>query len=321
MVDIIRLCRQREGHLHEGHGLTIPQRIEIRARLYHAATDRLGTVAETPVLLAERDGRVGGYMALVLGQKESITDEQQVTIFDFSAPGADGPEVLAALLRVADAMAQERGEQYFVVNIPPHATTEEAWFQQAGFSPDLVRIDRPVSTDPPPGMREDGYRTRPSDPTDLLFILYLNTLAAPFTIPPNRTRDEHFVGQRYLQIYSEMDYRPSNPKFKVLIAEKIKPVISAGFIMLQLGWRDEMTLEPVGYLYDIAVHPDHMGQHLALLLVHEGQKLLSTLGTRWLIADISATNPRPLKLALSYLGFSVMYRRWARAVPAVKPRS
>ncbi|HEY3999650.1 MAG TPA: GNAT family N-acetyltransferase [Candidatus Xenobia bacterium] len=311
--DIITICRRRPAHQVVFHGVPAEERIEHRIESYRESTATIGSEPKIPVFVAERHGRAAGYMALVLGTWESITNEKQAVVYDFGLPVDDAAGCFAALMAAATAAAREAGEQYMIVNLP-EIPAEEQLFSDRGFVVDMVRIGKRVTPVPPPGMNATGFRVRPGGPNDKLFVLNLNTMAAPFTIPPYRDRDELAIGQMYWEAYAELDLSPDNPLLRLFVVEDVATGAPVGQIMIKLGIRD-LDQIPVGYIYDIAVHPDHMGHHLALNLVHEAELFLHRGGIHWLTGDISAANPRPLTLSLKYLGFSIQYRRWARAVP------
>ncbi|MHB2019799.1 MAG: GNAT family N-acetyltransferase, partial [Candidatus Xenobia bacterium] len=235
--------------------------------------------------------------------------ERQTLLHDFAASDVG---VFKTLLSAAEEVCREAGDDYLVAHILQDAAQEQEWFSAAGFEVDMVRIFKQVQ---PTGTLAEGYRVRRAGPDDRLFILLLSTIAGPFTIPPLRNCNRMEVLSRYLDAYSQLDFRPENPALLGFIAERISDGQPVGQTMFKIGLQDDISAEPMAYVYDLAVHPDHMGNHISLFLISEAEKELQRLGIRWLAGDISAANPRPLHLAQRYLGFHAELARRVRAVP------
>ena len=306
---IIELCRLRSLPLRPLRQATAAARREQSIETYRRFAHQLDDEAsEIVCLLSERAGHVDGFLILVLNRHESITGERQAQVHDFAARQ---PETLRFLLDNAAATARRNGEAYLVVQLDPQATDEEQLFAAAGYTPDMLHICKRVGGPVQTGREteQSGYTVRESREADRMFVLHLNTLCGPFTIPPHRGTDETDVGQRYLNHYVGLNL-DGDPDFKVWIAEHNR--LPVGFVMIQKGPPDPVSGEGVGYVYDIAIHPDHQGRLLSQRLVEAAEAWLRENNVALLTGDISAANPRPWRVAEKYLGFSIELRRWAQ---------
>ncbi|MHB2016029.1 MAG: GNAT family N-acetyltransferase, partial [Candidatus Xenobia bacterium] len=222
------------------------------------------------------------------------------------------PETLRFLLEEAATTAQRNGEAYLVVQLDPSAE-EEQLFAEAGYVPDMLHVCKRIAGTVQTGREAEhgGYVVRPATEMDRMFVLHLNSLCGPFTIPPHRKTDDTEVGQRYLNYYVGLRLE-GDPDFRVWIAEH--EGFPVGFIMIKIAPPDPVSGEGVGYVYDIAIHPEHQGRLLSQKLVETAEAWLQSREVALLTGDISAANPRPQRVAEKYLGFSVELRRWAKVL-------
>ncbi len=310
---VLTLCELRPLPDMPIRGLSGAEITRHRLENYRLHAHMLGQSPDLDVLLATDEGGVAaGFVAVTTGIAESITHEPQTLIFDFALRSDTAPSVLEALLDGAAAFARRHGDEYLVVQLPPGDPHETA-FARAGFMLDMVRVAKKVRPPEPEALpgTADKYQVRLARESDHLFILYLSTVSSQNTVPPGRPVDAAAVKERYLQAYMALDVG-QHGQAHIFVAERIEDSIPVGYFMLQVAEQADVRPTRTGYVYDIAVHPEHWGGGVSQLLIHHGERQLETLGVELLLGDISAENPRPLMVARKHLGFEVETGRWAR---------
>lgn len=297
LPEVLRLCRARELPAWPVRRVSGEARREALAEAYRARWSFLGSDPDLHVLVAPREGGLAGYAVLLTGQRESITGEPQAILYDHAW---EDRAVGERLVRAAEARA--RGADYLVAEADPADT----FLESLGYHLEIVRIARRLDPRPP---GESAYTVRPARPGDQLFILVLNGKVTPFTLPAGRDLDPREVASRYLDVYLGLDIA-RDPRLLVLIAET--GGLPVGYLMLKLGYSDEITGERIGYIYDLAVEPEHWGRRATQRLMREAEARLHADGVALMLGDISADNPRAVKTAVKSLGYAIEGHRRAR---------
>lgn len=251
------------------------------------------------VVVEEQEGQLLGYIVLLTGLRESITQEPQTLLFDYFGP----PETLDRLLVHAERYM--RPEDYIVVEIPPGDGDEEI-FKARGYHLEMHRIIRRTRQWDLGG----PYSVRRARSKDHLFLLSLNAICFRFTIPDGRRQSPGEIALNFLQAYVDLDLDNDPNLIPWLVEREGEPV---GYLMLKLGYQTEVSGEEAAYIYDLAVHPEHWGRRATQKLMRYAESDLDRRGIAYMIGDISAANPRALKTSVKSLGFQVEWNRWSLA--------
>jgi ribosomal protein S18 acetylase RimI-like enzyme len=300
---LLALCSSRPYAALPARGVSGEERRRVLLEGYRNHWGLLGQDPNLQVLVGERTGSLAGYLVLVTGLKESITGEPLALIYDYAG------EVEALAGRAVEEAAG-RGARHLVLEVSPRQPDEERRWEGLGFRVDMNRIARPLG--PPGPLPESPYRVRRAGRQDRLFLMWLNTLTSSFTIPAGREGERERIAAAYLDTYAGLDFAgdPRAPVFVVELSGR-----PAGYLMLRLGYHDEVTGHEVAYIYDLAIHPEHWGRRAVHRLLREVEAWLFAHGVRVLLGDVSQSNPRALKTALRALGFELEWRRWTRELP------
>ncbi|MBI3929637.1 MAG: GNAT family N-acetyltransferase [Armatimonadetes bacterium] len=300
--------------LHDRHyadlplrGLTGPQRRDAAIRGYRENWQHMDREKQLKILVAEDEGGLAGAVVFLTGMRESITYDQQVWIYDhFTAARSARSQVLHGLLDCAEAIARDEGDQYSTVELMPGEPDEEL-FGPRGYSVELNRIVKRVqSHDIRPS---SSYRIREADKNDQMFIIYLNALVNKYTIPAGRDGDPELVAERYLDAYFSLDV---GREAKGFLCEAGPERTAVGYLLLKTGYQELISGQTLGYIYDLAVHPDHWGRRATQLIMRTAENRLAQAGVPLYTGDISERNQRALKTSIKSLGFTVEWRRWGK---------
>jgi ribosomal protein S18 acetylase RimI-like enzyme len=287
-------------------GATSEIRLEILLESYTRYWKWVGVDPSFRVYLAHQELAGGakdlvGIILVVVGHTDSITDQPQGLIVDFHC---ESPEAAHLLFDLGEAFCRQHNMWFLVGDLSVDDTAWEDFLHQRGYSPDLNRIILPTS---PPIRSRNRCEIRPACATDYFFVISLNSLVNSNTIPPGRGVDPNLVARSYLQAYSEFKIG-EDPKMPTYIAEKDEQPI--GYLMIKLSPPDPHGVQ-AGYIYELAVHPDHWGRRVGDELLSAATKDLAAKGVSYITGDVSQSNMRALKTAQKQLGFQLEARRWA----------
>ncbi|MDQ7822204.1 MAG: GNAT family N-acetyltransferase [Candidatus Eremiobacteraeota bacterium] len=283
----------------------------------------IGQGGDFKVFVAERSGdrKAVAYLVLFLDIVETITGEKQGFIFDYAvSPDHAGGDALPLLFRKAEEAVREREIQYLVMEIFAQDKEGEKRAFREGFGKEMNRIILRTAVKPLPRHDPDPFIVRKAQSEDLFFVLWLNTQCASFTIPSGRDRPKDDVQYRYLRIYSELSLEESED-FTALIIEDAVKETPVGYLLFKTNACDAITGARLGYVYDIAIHPDYWGKRAAQRLMKEGINLLSEKGIPFCLADISEGNQRALKTAIKSIGFHLESIRWMKKLGVIESAS
>ncbi|MEW6283166.1 MAG: GNAT family N-acetyltransferase [Candidatus Eremiobacterota bacterium] len=302
---VVALCGERAYPALTARGQTPEQRRQAIAAGYRRHWEWVETDPNLTVLVSEREG-LSGFLLMITGLRESITDETQAMVYDLYGRH---PGEAEELLELAEGRARAASCTYLVMDLAPGEPLEDL-FTRRGYAVDINRIVRVVTEVPE---RARSCRVRSARPNDHLFIVWLNSQTAVHTIPGGRGTDPAFIAQSYFDTYLATDFA-GDPALKTFIAEHPTEPRQIGYIVLKLGYADGVDAAPMAYIYDLAVHPDQWGRRVVHDLMLEVDRFLVQEGIRFLQGDISQANQRALKTAVKSLGFQVEWRRWAVAL-------
>jgi hypothetical protein len=268
-----------------------------------------------PIFIAQEpdSSKIIGYMFLINGVVETITDDKQTVIYDFCV--RDCPqktEIMDRFLAQTGEVVRKFGYDYVTTEIRPEEIEKESYFASRGFHIEMNRIVKQVGKYTFEGPRHERFLVRPAVEEDRMFILLLNAENSTFLIPSGRESKTDEIRALYFGTYAVMDFE-ENPTMKVLIAEDRLKHRSAGYIMLKMESVDIVTGRLLAYLYDISIQKDYWGTVVSQRLTKEAENWLSERNIQYLIGDTSESNPRPLITALKTLRFKLFSRRWVRA--------
>ena len=275
-----------------------------------------------------------GYMLMNLRAGEAFRDEFLAYIYDYYV---DDPqlwhEIMGHFLEQAEMFAEEEEIERMVVDLPvgeaglniPNSsqkkplwktvlegrTLEEMFFRERGFYIEMNRIAKEVETFTFDTPLQKNYRTRRATESDRIFIMNMVGQNSEFLILPGSEEIAPRIQQAYFNEYSMMDLSEKSLK-TVLICEDIENYRLTGYIILQMEPDDVITAEKTAYLYDISIHKDYWGRYATQRLMREAENWLAERDFKYIYADISHRNPRPLKTALKSLDYSLISRRWAK---------
>lgn len=297
LPEVLRLCRERELPSLPVRGISGESRREALLEGYRSRWTFLGSDPDLHVLVEPAEGGLAGYSVVLTGLHESITGEPQAILYDHAWRD---PAVGERLVRAAESRA--RGADYMVAEVDPADT----FLAELGYHLEIVRIARLLDPQEP---GESAYRVRRARADDKLFVLVLNGKVTPFTLPAGRTLDPAVVASRYMDAYMGLDLA-GDPGLLVLIVETVGTPV--GYLMLKLGRCDEITGEPVAYIYDLAIEPAHWGRRATQRIMRDAESRLHAAGVALMLGDISADNPRAVKTSVKSLGYTVEGHRRAR---------
>lgn len=261
------------------------------------------------------EGKVCGYLLLYTDATESITGEKQALIFDYgTAQDCDEREILAPLLEKAEMAAREKHLKYMIREIFIADRKGTEFFQDARFEPEMNRVVKKAAWHDFPPRNPEPFSVRKARQEDLMFIMWLNTQCGSFIIPGNREKARHEIQYRLLNIYSGMSLAETETFSALIIDDNVKEE-PAGYLLMKTDTYDDAIDERLGYVYDIAVHPDYWGKRVAQRLMKEGEHHLLRKGIIWCIGDVSQDNPRALKTAIKSAGFTLESIRWMKKLP------
>lgn len=275
-----------------------------------------------------------GYMLMNLRAGETFRDDFLAYFYDYYI---DDPklwdEIMDHFLEQAEMFAGEEGIERMVVDIHlgdtglnilgngrkipawkvllESRTPEEIFFRDRGFYTEMSRIAKEVKIFTFDTPLQKNYIVRQATETDRIFMLNMVGQNSEFLILPGAEEMASQIRQAYFNEYSAMDLSGKSSR-TVLICEDIENYRLTGYIILQTEPDDVITAEKTAYLYDISTHRDYWGRYATQRLMREAENWLAARDFKYIYADISHRNPRPLKTALKSLDYSLISRRWAK---------
>lgn len=276
--------------------------------------DLFGTHPDLKVLIAERkaDKKILAYLFLFLDFIEAITGERQGLVFDYGVSReCDDSGAVPALLRGAEEAVLERKMKYVVIELFHNDVKSTLEVEKAGFKKEIHRIIKKAEFRPVKSPDPDPFTVRNACSEDIFFVLWLNTQCATYIIPSGRERPRDEVQYRFLSIYSSMSLAEREEFTSLIIEDGIKDS-SVGYLLFKTASRDVITGDRLGYIYDIAIHPDYWGKRATHRLMREGENFMVEKGISYLLGDISDSNQRALKTAIKSIGFSPERIRWMK---------
>ncbi|MHB2020024.1 MAG: GNAT family N-acetyltransferase [Candidatus Xenobia bacterium] len=313
---VLRLAPCWECPLLPVRGVPTEARQQQRLEKFHTHRRVIGTHPDVRFILGEQDGTVAGYVMLVLGTRESITNEPLGLLQELVVEQREQyPVLMPAMLAEAEALARQAGVEYLAAEVYPEATHHEAALGALGYWVDINRMVKRVPPDDTASLPEgaQAYRVRASRETDRIFIMELNARSCIHTLPAGHVVDPDFLMERYMDAYLLLPMTEDETHC-ILIAETIESQEPVGFLILKTGFCDDVSREPVAYVYDIEVKPEHWGGSVSQLLIREGEAYLRRRHIPLLTSDISNANPRPLVRSIKSLGFQIEWRRWVKSL-------
>lgn len=275
-----------------------------------------------------------GYMLMNLRADEAFRDDFLAYLYDYYI---DDPslwdEIMEHFLKQAEMLAEEEEIERTVVNVPlgetgwnmpadnrrkpvwreilDSLTPEEEFLRERGFYIEMNRIAKQVETFTFDTPLQKNFRVRQAEESDRIFILNMVGQNSEYLILPGAEDIASQIQQAYFNDYSLMDLSGKSSR-TVLICEDVENYRLTGYIILQTEPDDVITAEKTAYLYDISTHKDYWGRYATQRLMREAENWLAQRDFRYIYADISHRNPRPLKTALKSLDYSLISRRWAK---------
>ena len=299
-----------------------------------------------PILIAEdlKNSKTIGYMLMNLGAQEAFRDQPLAYFYDYYIDNSQHyKEIMTHFIKQGESFAEEYGINRMVVDIITgniksesgskpvpgykqlrrkvrkwktlldHRTEEEKLFEEQGFHIEMNRIIKEVETFTFDTPLQSKYRVRPARESDRIFIINLVAQNSEFLILPHCEGQAEEIQQNYFHGYSEMDLT-GEAEMWTLIGEDIENNRPVGYIMLQKEPDDVITAEKTSYLFDISVHRDYWGKYATQRLMREAENWLAKKDYKYIYADISERNPRPLKTAIKSLDYTLYSRRWAKII-------
>lgn len=249
---------------------------------------------------------VAGFAVLLLDQKDTITETPVALVYGHVVRQELAVGFWDALLPPLEATAGQTSARLLCIDVLAERPWDRAALQAHGYSIYRYRIVKTVDGTPASATRT----IRMAEENDRLFVLWVNSVCYTHILPPG-DHDLAHAYQNYLQHYSSMAL--AGPDLYTLMAED-DDGLPIGFVMVQISKSVPLTSEPVGYVYDIEVHPDYWGKGVADELMLAAEASLADRGVRIFLADISGPNIRPLKTATRSLGFRIRSERWYRTL-------
>lgn|GEM_PF-773110 len=321
--DIVEIYRQKKLFLSmawASRGEEVQQHYIKNLRMQKG---HFGSHPDLKVLIAERkaDGKALAYLLVFLDFVEAITGEKQGLVFDYGVSGeCHDSNVIQALLSRAEAAVLEKKMKYIVIELFHDDVKSSEEVEKAGYRREIHRIIKKAEFRPVKAPEPDPFTVRKGCSEDIFFVLWLNTQCAAFIIPSGRERPHDEVQFRFLGIYSGMSLAEREEFTSLIIEDRIKD-ISAGYLLFKTSSSDVITGDRLGYIYDIAIHPDYWGRRATQRLMREGENYMAEKGMAYLLGDISDNNQRALKTAIKSIGFSPDRIRWMKRLTADRPES
>lgn len=266
-----------------------------------------------PLLLAEdlKTGIPAGYLMIEMEMYELFSRCSFTRVFDyFLADVENREEAVAHFVRQAETAAEDRGVKKVSFTLCPGDPDGEI-LKRHGFYIETNRIMKPVERHAFNTPRQKNFRVRPANAADRTFIMLLVAQNTKFQVPPNMEEYAGTIQSGYFDFYSSLSVT-DEPGMKFLTVVEKSTDRKAGYLCFQTNPVDAVFSKKTAYLFDINVHRDFWGRYATQRLMREMENRLKDMGFEYVYADISQSNPRPLKTALKSLDYSIFARQWAK---------
>ncbi|HEY4001092.1 MAG TPA: GNAT family N-acetyltransferase [Candidatus Xenobia bacterium] len=245
-----------------------------------------------------------GFIGLVTGQIDAITQEPQARIFDRAG-------ACEALLPEAIEAARQSRADWLITLVEVDDTAWEESLQRAGFAVESYRIAKRFRTphETEQALQVRGvYRVRPAEANDLLPVALLSTVSSQQAIPAGRSVNELEVKGRFMDAHLATVL---DETLCFLVAETVSDDELVGYMKIRLCQDETTSDEIVGYIEDFSVAQAHWGM-ASHSLFFGIEQALHAKGVEVLVGDISAANGRSLAGATRKVGLQVEFQRWGK---------
>lgn len=201
------------------------------------------------------------------------------------------------LIHRAIEAARAQQSQFLSIEIPPDSPLKELLIKH-GFQLESHKIVVPSSDwEAPPS---SPYAVRPPEAADHFAVAVLNSTVLSHTLCAGRDYDLSELTYRSFEDIMRQVARQDEGAAGLILTHKKK---MAGHLLLEINAEQ-------GYIYDLAVEPDHWGGKATQYLMRAGSRLLFQRGIPLMVGDVSASNLRALMYAQRFLGFKVTQERY-----------
>ncbi|MFA5506037.1 MAG: hypothetical protein WC314_21290 [Vulcanimicrobiota bacterium] len=254
-------------------------------------------------LVAVLRGKIVGYVLGRLNETESITQDPQTEIINYSV---SAQPVFHMLMAESVRLAREAGDHYLVCHTTETQEREKRWAEAFGLKTELYRTYMTVKAGESfPSHPE--YLVRRARDHEMLFVMSVVANHSPAYIPAHRPVDKKAVQAGFVDSYSSIR---SNDKKKVPLVLYHKPsgdLLGYMILMPQRLFRGRGPLAM--YMYDIAIGSLGEGKGLSRWLALGSKALMAKMGGGLLFGDVSPENKLALSATLA-LGSRIDSRRW-----------
>ena len=204
------------------------------------------------------------------------------------------------LIHQAIEAAKAQQSQFLTMEVPPDQIQLKELLINHNFQLESHKIVVASSDwEAPPN---SPYAVRPPEAADHFAVAVLNSTVLSHTLCAGRDYDLSDLTYRSFEDIMRQVARQDEGAAGLILTHKRK---MAGHLLL------EITPEQ-GYIYDLAVVPDHWGGKATHYLMRAGSRLLFQRGIPLMVGDVSASNLRALMYAQRFLGFKVTQERYGR---------
>lgn len=240
----------------------------------------LAAAASEEVDLFVLDGSPG-FLVLQRSAVRGLMEDRESSVLQWQ-----GPE---SLLQAAIDAARGHGSQYLTMEASPEDAPLARTLQGLGFQLESYRIA--VESAPCPTPEGSPYAVRRAEPGDHFPIAALHSTTLEHTLSAHRSYDLSDLTFRSMgSIFQQLSRQETGTLSLALLAGREL----IGYLLLQDG-----------YIYDLAVAPEHWGGMAVRHIMRAGSRALFELGIPRMVGDVSASNRRALLFARRALGFSV----------------
>lgn len=149
-------------------------------------------------------------------------------------------------------------------------------------------------------------QVRPATLADVPAVRQLAIESVTFGIPHTRDVDPSKVRALTRKALENLEITLRlQPHFHILVAEDVgrHPVI--GYIMLHTAEMEGSTGERQVFIHDLAVRQDYWGRRIVNRLINAAAEVTRSLGMKYLVGEVTASNERTLGTATRGLGFEI----------------
>lgn len=196
---------------------------------------------------------------------------------------------LASLLQAAIQAARGYGSQYLTMEAAPAESRLRQALEEQGFRLESHRIAVPAAPCPTP--EGSPYAVRRAEPGDHFPIAVLHSTTLEHTLSAERRYDLGDLTFRSMgAIFAQLErHDPGTLALVLTLGSEL-----VGYLLLQDG-----------YIYDLAVTPEHWGGMAVRHIMRAGSRALFESQVPAMVGDVSHSNRRALLFAQRALGFKV----------------